>query len=84
MAFVADFEKLNDAPGRGRHPTEVTCRWGTIGSGQAAILQLNTYGSSHRDMPDKLSQTLQFDAAGAERLLAIIEAAFPGLRSARS
>lgn len=77
MAFVRDFERLSHPPSRGKHPTSVTCRWGSVGANGHLMLQLNTYGSSDRQEPEKLSQTLQFDRDGAMQLKALIDLTFP-------
>ena len=42
-------------------------------------LQLDTYGSPGRSLPGKVSQSLQFDEAGARRLVELLEEAFPTL-----
>jgi hypothetical protein len=43
------------------------------------ILQLDTHGSSTRQIIGKVSQTLQFDEAGAKQLLVVVKRAFPQL-----
>ena len=45
-------------------------------------LHLNTFGSSTRKIPGKVSQTLQLDEQGARELAEILEDAFPQRRSA--
>ncbi|MCE8531741.1 hypothetical protein KBY26_21085 [Ruegeria pomeroyi] len=71
MALVTRFEK-GEQEVRSLHPTEVSCTYLVSENHGKKILQLNTYGSSHREMPDKLSQTLQFDENSARQLLAIL------------
>lgn len=43
-------------------------------------LQINTYGRLGRKTPEKPSQVVQVDEAGARRLMQAIGEAFPGLR----
>ena len=43
------------------------------------ILQLDTYGSEDRQIPDKVSQSIQIDREGAATLLKLIRDAFPGV-----
>jgi hypothetical protein len=78
VAYVTKFEELVAGRDRGRH-SDVVCRWMTVKDGPDTLLQLNTYGSSNRQEHETVSQTMQFDEAGAEQLLALIRKAFPGL-----
>lgn len=64
------------------HPTDVTCEWRVFDDGER-VLQLDSRGSSDREIPDKLSQTLQFTRETASELILVIDAAFPGLVRAR-
>jgi len=79
MALVGKFvEQLRDS---GRvHPTRTDCRYSVYRADGRTLLQLDTYGSTSREMPEKLSQTLQIDEAGARRLVEIIRATFPGIK----
>ncbi|WP_440579987.1 hypothetical protein [Streptomyces sp. PT19] len=43
------------------------------------ILQLDTYGSTERLIPDKISQSIQLDAESARELLKLITDSFPDL-----
>jgi len=43
-------------------------------------IQLDTYGSKSRKMPDKVSQAVQFDEKSAGQLKQLIEEAFPKLK----
>ena len=77
MALIRNFIHRPDAPTTFR--TEVTCGY-TIGSARGErILHLETYGSKHRVIPDKVSQSLELDEARAGELLQIIGEAFPSL-----
>ncbi|TMV07651.1 hypothetical protein FGK63_09280 [Ruegeria sediminis] len=75
MALVTQFER-DEREFRSLHPTQVVCKYLVSESGGKKVLQLNTYGSAERDMPDKLSQTLQFDENSARQLLAILNKEF--------
>lgn len=75
MAFVEAFERANRT-GLKTHPTKVVCRYSVEDRGGRRILQLDTHGSTDRELPGKLSQTLQVDADGAKALLAILREAF--------
>ena len=58
------------------HPTQVPCKY-LVGDREGQkVLQLNTYGSETREIPDKLSQTLQFDEAAAFQLYRILKSEF--------
>jgi hypothetical protein len=67
MALVKDLVKDDREP-KGVHPTQVDCRYRIFERDGTKFVQLNTYGSTEREIPDKLSQTLQFDKQAAESL----------------
>lgn len=46
-----------------------------------SYLQLDTFGTSDRDFPDKVSQSIQFDENSARQLMEFISETFPNLRS---
>lgn len=75
MAFVKSIVR-DDRELRSLHPTQVTCKYLVAECDGARILQLNTYGSSEREIPDKLSQTLQFDEQSARQLWALLSSEF--------
>lgn len=54
------------------------CGYNAVDVQGARVLQLETYGSMDREIPGKVSQVIQLDEAGARKLKAIIESAFPG------
>jgi hypothetical protein len=57
--------------------SEVECGF-TIGHrGDARILHLETYGSGSRQIPGKVSQSLELDEKGARELIRIMRRAFP-------
>jgi hypothetical protein len=78
MALVKSFVRLPDGTGS-PHPTTVECAWKSFDAGDQRILQLDTYGSDDRQIPGKISQTLQFDRDRAAELLRVIRTVFPDL-----
>lgn len=75
MAFVTRFE-LDDRNLKSLHPTQVVCKYLTAERDGRKLLQLNTYGSDDRDVPGKLSQTLQIGEDAARELLTILKREF--------
>lgn len=75
---MARVTRIEIGPTKGRaHPTEVHARIKTFGEGaRGPVVQIDTFGSLDRDVPGKLSQTLQFDRASGTELLAILQRAF--------
>lgn len=43
------------------------------------IVQLDTYGSPEREIPNKISQSIQLDVKGARELIGILLETFPEL-----
>jgi hypothetical protein len=43
------------------------------------LIQLDTYGSEDREHPEKISQSIQFDKAGALQLFHLLKQTFPDL-----
>ena len=76
MAVVSEFEQIRTERAQ-RHPTSVRCEWQVISDPRGMLLQLDTLGSSKRQIHDKVSQTIQFDREAAIRLVAIVREAFP-------
>ncbi|MEM5477027.1 hypothetical protein [Pacificibacter sp. AS14] len=76
MAFVHKISKDEDREIRSLHPTRLECRYIASESNGMKILQLNSYGSDDRDVPGKLSQTLQFDENSAQELFQVLKAEF--------
>jgi hypothetical protein len=75
MALVRKFKSAT-AERHSVHP-EVECTYISFVSGNGGkYLQINTYGSDTREVKDRPSQMVQFDAEGAERLVKIIKAEF--------
>jgi hypothetical protein len=81
MALIRKFQTVTSDSQR-LHST-VTCGYRTFTTDGQRILQLDTYGSTDRMIPDKISQTIQLDFDAARELVGIIEEAFPGLSRIR-
>jgi hypothetical protein len=77
MALIENFEERPLEPTRVH--SGVQCGYRTVNLGSRRVLQLETYGSKDRKMPEKVSQVIQLDEAGAKELKRIIERAFPGV-----
>lgn len=71
LALVTKFEQ-HDPRSQSLHPTHVTCRYVLRNIEGRKWIQLDTYGSSTREMPDKLSQTVQFTEVEARRLWTVL------------
>jgi hypothetical protein len=77
MAVVTSFA-LGSHEARRLHPTSVECQCSVVTAPDGRrYLQLDTHGSMDREIPGKLSQTIQFDAAVAQQLRAILDEVFP-------
>lgn len=63
----------------GRYTSSTECGYSIVGVDGRKILHLETYGSSKREIPGKVSQSLEFDQDAAAQLLAAIRHAFPTL-----
>lgn len=57
----------------------VECGWTTFEVDGATYLQLDTYGSSGRQIQGKVSQSIQLDPNSAAELSRIMTRIFPGL-----
>jgi hypothetical protein len=78
MAVVSGFQRV--AKSRlGVHPTSTVCEYIEFDAHGERILQLSTGGSTSRENPGKVSQTLQLNLATARRLNDILKATFPNL-----
>lgn len=78
MALVKKIERSDRSSGKVHAETfcEATVFRASAGD---LYLQLDTYGSATRKMPNKVSQSLQLNRDGARVLKALLESAFPGL-----
>jgi hypothetical protein len=59
---------------------EVECGYTTFERDGSRYLQLDTYGSEEREIPGKISQSIQLNAESAAQLKALIERTFPEAR----
>ena len=80
MARISDFQEV--ASGDDRVHSDVLCGYKVFSASGSRMIQLDTYGSNEREFTGKVSQSIQFDRSAAERLLVIIESAFPGITGA--
>jgi hypothetical protein len=65
---------------RSLHDPVASCLYDFYDLDGQRLLQINPYGRAGRQTPEKPSQVLQVDEAGARRLMAVLDGAFPGLR----
>ncbi len=74
MAIVTRIEK--DDRSLGAHPTRLVAKYIVAERDGKRVLQLNSYGSEDRQVPGKLSQTLQFTEESAYQLYRVLKAEF--------
>ena len=74
MALVRKFDPL-DGERTSLH-IEVQAKYTTFEKDGKSFVQINTYGRPDREIPGKLSQTIQLDRQGAESLMAILKKTF--------
>lgn len=74
MALISAFERRPLQP-RSVHG-EVLCGYAVVDVDGRRILQLETYGSPDRAMPEKVSQSIQLDSESAKTLATILREAF--------
>lgn len=74
MAIIGKFEK-KQGPRSPKEQTEVNCSYFVFdGCDGKKYIQLETYGSSSREIPGKTSQVLRLDENTARQLIGIIQA----------
>ncbi len=78
MARIVQFDEIANGIDKVHGP--VTCGYKIFPGPTSTILQLDTYGSSERQATGKQSQSIQIDAEAAERLIELLDRAFPALR----
>lgn len=66
MAIIRNFEKI-ELKTNARH-TETQGGWSVQGQDGEKFLQINTVGSSDREIPGKVSQTLRLSKEAIEQL----------------
>jgi len=74
MALVRSFEKLDGE--RFQLHEEVEAKYAVFERDGQGFVQINTYGRSTRELRGKLSQSIQLDRRGAEKLAQILRQAF--------
>ena len=74
MALVTKFEKLDGE--RTQLHEEVDAKYVVFERDSKGFVQINTYGRPGREIPGKVSQSIQLDRQGAEALVAILRKAF--------
>jgi hypothetical protein len=77
MARIERFEPRPLDPKRLHGP--VVCGYAAATVDGCQIVQLETYGSRDRKIPDKVSQSVQLDEAAARTLVRILRDAFPDI-----
>ena len=78
MALVTSLEPSNKDRQSVHRPTR--CLYSIIdGSSGERFLQLDTVGSDNREIPEKVSQSIQFDRQAAGQLLQLLRLTFPDL-----
>jgi hypothetical protein len=74
MALVRNIEEVAKQRTSVHEPVECSCAIFEVDGER--YLQLDTFGSPTRTLKNKISQTVQFDRAGARRLRALLDKAF--------
>ena len=77
MALVREF--VHAPKDENRVHEEVECGYLSFTARGETYLQLDTYGSKHRKLTGKVSQSIQIDAAAARELMGLLRKTFPGL-----
>ncbi|MFO0968764.1 MAG: hypothetical protein U0793_24675 [Gemmataceae bacterium] len=79
MALVVELEPCQKE--RQAVHKKTRCLFSVVnGSDGNRYFQLDTYGSDERQHPEKVSQSLQFDAKAAQQLVDLLKQTFPNLR----
>lgn len=79
MALIQRFEQVSSDKNALHRP--VTCGWRSFSTAAGVVLQLDTYGTADRQIPNKVSQSIQLDRRGAKVLLRLIRDTFGDLDS---
>lgn len=74
MALIHRFEEVSSGKNMVHRP--VTCGWRSFSIEGSVILQLDTYGTAERQIPNKISQSIQLDRRAALDLLRLIRETF--------
>jgi hypothetical protein len=78
VALIREFTQIHKESNRVHDIVE--CGWTTFEHNGATYLQLDTYGSSDRQIPGKVSQSIQLDATSAAELREIIDRTYTRAR----
>lgn len=70
MAIVRKLERITLEHGS-KH-SEVNCTYSIVQDEEGKSLQVDTYGSAHRKMPDKKSQSIRFTPEAIAQLREIL------------
>lgn len=82
MALLGDFR--HSPKDRQSIHERVECGYTSFNADGRRYLQLETYGSTARKIPGKVSQSVQLDYQAASTLHRLLEETFPELRSGNS
>lgn len=74
MALIKKFEKVELSRNRVHGPASGT--YSVFSEGEQTYLQLDTYGSVHRQIKGKKSQSIQLDRESAQKLAALLHDTF--------
>jgi hypothetical protein len=70
MAIVRKLKRITLEHGSAH--SEVNCTYSIVYDDNGKSLQIDTYGSAHRKMPDKKSQSIRFSPEGIAQLRRIL------------
>jgi hypothetical protein len=76
VARIVSFKEI-PGPIRSRPHSEVECGYTILTEDGRTLLQLETYGSDRRQIPGKVSQSIQIDEEAARMLSSLIRRTFP-------
>ena len=79
MALVSHFEQITKDRSKVHKPIK-GAYFSFIGPQNRRYFVLETCGSEEREFPEKVSQSIQLDEAGASQLIRILREEFPNLR----
>ncbi len=74
MALIRHFEEK--AMERSSLHEEIEATYTTFERDGRVLLQIDSYGTNHREIRGKKSQSIQLDRVGAEQLFGILKRAF--------
>jgi hypothetical protein len=74
VALILKFEDLERSEGRLHLPVEA--KYAVFKNDGKAFVQIDTYGRPTRDIPGKVSQSIQLNEKSAKQLVEILRSAF--------